>query len=146
MNTFRDIARRVVILGVTSKTSQMPSDCASRTTVLPVGCTTLVSQIALTSKVGSMNSPRLSAGQAGLCWQTKTCPPPSLPRTLNLDQHLDMDTTKIREELEYRETTSRREALRRMVAWDRAHPPIHVDPSQFDYGAEDAIVTRVSTA
>jgi hypothetical protein len=76
----------------------------------------------------------------------ETCPPPSLPRTLNLDQHLDMDTTEIREELEYRETTSRREALRRTLAWDRAHPPIHVDPSQFDYGAEDAIVARVSSA
>jgi nucleoside-diphosphate-sugar epimerase len=53
----------------------------------------------------------------------RPCPPPSLPRTLNLDQNLDMDTTKIRRELGYPETVSRREALAVTVAWDRAHPP-----------------------
>src|SRR5262245_12539880 len=55
------------------------------------------------------------------------CPPPSLPRALNLDQSLDMDASRIREELGYRETITRREALSRTVAWDRAHPPAHVD-------------------
>ena len=71
------------------------------------------------------------------------CPPPSLPRTLNLDQCLDMDTTRIRDDLGYHETVSRREALSRTVAWDRAHSPIHVDPGQCDYAAEDAILRRL---
>jgi nucleoside-diphosphate-sugar epimerase len=72
------------------------------------------------------------------------CPPPNIPRQLNLDQHLDMDTTKIRHDLAYQETTSRREALEQTVAWDREHPPKDVDPAQFDYVAEDAILSRAS--
>lgn len=72
------------------------------------------------------------------------CPPPNLPRNQNLDQHLDMDTTKIRRELGYRETLSRREALEETVAWDRAHPPPRPDPAQFDYAAEDAILSRAT--
>jgi nucleoside-diphosphate-sugar epimerase len=35
------------------------------------------------------------------------CPPPSLPLQLNLKQHLDMDTTKIRSELGYRARSAR---------------------------------------
>jgi nucleoside-diphosphate-sugar epimerase len=71
------------------------------------------------------------------------CPPPSLPCQLNLDQHLDMDTTKIRRELGYREPISRREALERTVAWDRMHPAAHLDKSQFDYDAEDEILSNL---
>jgi nucleoside-diphosphate-sugar epimerase len=73
----------------------------------------------------------------------ESCPPPNIPRQLNLDQHLDMDTTKIRRDVGYRETMSRREALEKTVAWDREHPPTDVDPGQFDYLAEDAILIRV---
>jgi nucleoside-diphosphate-sugar epimerase len=73
------------------------------------------------------------------------CPPPNIPRQLNLDQHLDMDTTKIRRDLGYRETISRCEALEKTVIWDREHPPTDIDPGQFDYIAEDAILSRVST-
>jgi nucleoside-diphosphate-sugar epimerase len=71
------------------------------------------------------------------------CPPPNIPRQLNLDQHLDMDTTKIRRDLGYRETISRCEALEKTVIWDREQPPTDVDPGQFDYLAEDAILSRV---
>jgi nucleoside-diphosphate-sugar epimerase len=73
----------------------------------------------------------------------ETCPPPNLSRQLNLDQHLDMDTTKIRHSLGYRETVSRREALAKTVAWDRGHPPKELDQNQFDYAAEDAILSRL---
>jgi nucleoside-diphosphate-sugar epimerase len=55
------------------------------------------------------------------------CPPPNLSRNLNLDPHLDMDTTTIRRELGYHETLSRCEALERTVAWDRQHPPSDAD-------------------
>jgi dTDP-D-glucose 4,6-dehydratase len=53
------------------------------------------------------------------------------------DQHLVVDTTRIREELGYREHVSREEGLRRTIAWERAHAPGKVDPAQFDYAAED---------
>lgn len=58
----------------------------------------------------------------------------------NTDQHLVVDTTRIREELGYDESVSRDEALRRTVAWERVHPPDAVDPGQFDYAAEDAVI------
>jgi nucleoside-diphosphate-sugar epimerase len=41
---------------------------------------------------------------------------------LKLAQHLDMDSTKIREELGYAERVPRGEALRRTIEWERAHP------------------------
>jgi nucleoside-diphosphate-sugar epimerase len=72
------------------------------------------------------------------------CPPPNIPRQLNLGQHLDMDTTKIRHDLGYHETMSRREALEKTVVWDREHPPKDADPAQFDYVAEDAILSRAT--
>jgi hypothetical protein len=70
------------------------------------------------------------------------CPPPNLLGHLNLDQHLDMDSGKIRGELGYREIVTRQEALGRTIAWDRGHPAEEADPAQFDYSAEDAILMR----
>ncbi|MEW6048150.1 MAG: hypothetical protein AB1609_17025 [Bacillota bacterium] len=54
-----------------------------------------------------------------------------------------VDTTRIRVEIGYSETVSRDEALRRTVDWERAHPPARIDPSAFDYAAEDAAVRGV---
>lgn len=71
----------------------------------------------------------------------RPCPPPSFPLQLNLEQHLDMDTTKIRSALGYRETMSSRVALETTVAWDREHWPAAIDPAQFDYAAEDALLS-----
>jgi nucleoside-diphosphate-sugar epimerase len=70
------------------------------------------------------------------------CPEPSLPRSLNLDQHLDVDASKIRRELGYCETVSRKDALARCVEWERQHFPNDVNPALFDYAAEDAILDR----
>jgi nucleoside-diphosphate-sugar epimerase len=74
------------------------------------------------------------------------CPEPSLPRTLNLDQNLNVDASKIRRELNYRETTSRQDALARCIAWERCHQPSEKEPALFDYGAEDAILNRLSSS
>jgi hypothetical protein len=30
------------------------------------------------------------------------------------------------------------EAIRRTVEWERANPPLAINPQQFDYAAEDA--------
>jgi nucleoside-diphosphate-sugar epimerase len=63
----------------------------------------------------------------------------------NLDQHWVADTTRIREELGYREPIERGEAIRRTIEWERANPPA-VDPRVFDYAAEDAALTRCATS
>ena len=72
------------------------------------------------------------------------CPAPSVTLQLNLEQHLDMDTTKIRRDLGYRETMSRHAALEMTVAWDREHWPTEIDPAQFDYATEDAVLSGKS--
>ena len=64
--------------------------------------------------------------------------PPHLRQGLNAEQHLVMDSTRIRRELGYAEPVAREEALRQTVAWERAHPPATIPPEAFDYPAEDA--------
>lgn len=54
----------------------------------------------------------------------------------NTAQHLVVLSDRIRQELGYRETISREEALRRTIVWERANPPAQ-PMSQFDYPAED---------
>jgi nucleoside-diphosphate-sugar epimerase len=44
----------------------------------------------------------------------------------NLDQHWVVDTSRIREELGYREPISREAAIRRTVEWERARAPAHL--------------------
>jgi nucleoside-diphosphate-sugar epimerase len=63
-----------------------------------------------------------------------------LPVEGDFTQDLVADTTRIRRELGYAETISREEAMLRTVRWQRAHPPKRIDPAQFDYAAEDAIL------
>jgi len=63
---------------------------------------------------------------------------PTPVATAGLAQDLVTDTTRIRTELGYAEHLSRPEALRRTIAWERAHPPEQISPEMFDYAAEDA--------
>ena len=54
----------------------------------------------------------------------------------NTAQHLVASSERIRKELGYRELLPREEAIRRTIAWERAHPPAQ-PLAQFDYAAED---------
>jgi nucleoside-diphosphate-sugar epimerase len=71
----------------------------------------------------------------------KLMPDDDLPAHLrapgNTAQHWIGDTTRIREELGFRERIARDEAIRRTVEWERANPPAGVSPHQFDYPSED---------
>ena len=57
----------------------------------------------------------------------------SLPKG-NYDQHLAVDTTRIRQELGYIEPVARSEALRRSIEWERAHRKSrrHAAPGRVD--------------
>jgi nucleoside-diphosphate-sugar epimerase len=57
---------------------------------------------------------------------------------LNFAQDLVVDTTRIREELGYRETVQPREALARTVEWELANLPDEMPAHRLDYEAEDA--------
>lgn len=71
----------------------------------------------------------------------------ALPAHLQTDydgsHHLVADTSRIRQELGYRDLIPRQEALRETVAWERANPPSQIVISQFDYAAEDAALERL---
>src|SRR5205823_6663165 len=56
---------------------------------------------------------------------------------------LSADSTRIRADLGYRERLPQKEALRRTIKWERTHPPEPVDPTAFDYAAEDAALAEL---
>ena len=60
----------------------------------------------------------------------------------DLTQQFEVDSSRIRRELGYAEIVEFDEALRRTTDWERKNPPAKVDPSEFNYEAEDAAVTR----
>jgi nucleoside-diphosphate-sugar epimerase len=76
-----------------------------------------------------------------------TLPADRLPAHLNedIDTHQDVlvDTSRIRRELGYNEAVPLDEALRRSVAWERTNPPQEINPQQFDYAAEDAVLASL---
>ena len=57
----------------------------------------------------------------------------------NTAQHWIADTSRIREELGYRERVDRDVALARTVEWERQTDSARWHPHQFDYEAEDAV-------
>jgi nucleoside-diphosphate-sugar epimerase len=69
--------------------------------------------------------------------------PAHLVEPSNLEQHLFMDSSRIRIELGYTEPVSLDEALRRTIEWEQANPPVEVDPAKFDCRAEDEAIARV---
>lgn len=81
---------------------------------------------------------------AGWKGEVVVLPKESLPEQNNVDYAHEpvTDTSRLRDELNYDEHVSRREALQRTIAWERKHPPAEVNPAQFDYAAEDEIIAR----
>ena len=62
--------------------------------------------------------------------------PPHLHWPGNTAQHLVASSERIRKELGFREAVVREDAVRRTIAWERAHPPA-LPMTQFNYEAED---------
>lgn len=64
--------------------------------------------------------------------------PEQLKVPYNFKHDLDIDTSRIRNELGFVEKHSRTESLSKTISWMRANPPAEINPKQFDYAAEDA--------
>jgi nucleoside-diphosphate-sugar epimerase len=60
-----------------------------------------------------------------------------------LEHHLVVDSSRARRELGYNEEVTREDALKRTIEWERANPPEEIDPQQFDYAAEDAVLESI---
>lgn len=58
------------------------------------------------------------------------------------EQDLTVDTTRIRNELRYREIVQLNEALRNTIKWEIENPPTQIDPELYDYKTEDEILRR----
>ncbi|HEY6173775.1 MAG TPA: NAD-dependent epimerase/dehydratase family protein [Kofleriaceae bacterium] len=87
---------------------------------------------------------RLVAAQLGWDGELAVLPdektPPHLRLPGNLAQHWVADSTRIRDELGYRELIDRSDALATTIAWEREAPVFA--PQTFDYAAEDAALAR----
>lgn len=69
--------------------------------------------------------------------------PKHLQYPRRIEQHLAASSTRIRDELGYRETVSVEEGIRRTIPWERANPPQQVYFAPFDYEAEDAAIKEL---
>jgi nucleoside-diphosphate-sugar epimerase len=81
----------------------------------------------------------LIADVVGWLGQVVAVPRGRLPVPFNTDQHLIMDTSRIRQELDYHETVPTDEAFRRTSAWERANPP----DRPVDYAEENAVMAEL---
>jgi nucleoside-diphosphate-sugar epimerase len=66
--------------------------------------------------------------------------PAHLISPVNTEQDWLVSSARIRHELDYSEPVPLEVGLRRTIQWERANPPAQVDPAQFDYAAEDAVL------
>ena len=70
-----------------------------------------------------------------------------LPRHLaapyDFKHHIDVDTSRMREELGYQERIAPEIAMKETVVWERANPPEQIDSERFDYAAEDATLSEI---
>ncbi len=64
------------------------------------------------------------------------------PPSANYEQHLVVDTTRIRQELGYQEPIPRDEALRRTIEWERKNRPENID-KLLDYAVEDVALAEL---
>jgi len=68
--------------------------------------------------------------------------PPEFAPDFNTDQHLTVDTVRIRKELNYQEQIPLEQAIRCTIEWERNNTP-KIQPGQFDYTAEDNVLKAV---
>ena len=84
---------------------------------------------------------RAVGAAAGWKGEVVAVPGGRLPAPGNMAQDIVADTSRIREELGYREEVPPAEALRRTVEWERANPP--GQPPPLDYVEEDRVLAEV---
>jgi nucleoside-diphosphate-sugar epimerase len=64
----------------------------------------------------------------------------------NAAQHWEVDSSRIRNELGYREPVAIDEGIRRTIEWERANQPGEVSFHPFDYASEDAVINAAQVS
>src|SRR6266851_2833965 len=89
------------------------------------------------------------AAAAGFRGEIKVVPSADSPAHLrppgNWKQHWSADSSRIRRELDYTEPVALSKALADTITWERANLPGQIDPSLFDYKAEDTYLSRLTS-
>jgi nucleoside-diphosphate-sugar epimerase len=62
---------------------------------------------------------------------------------INAAQNIVVDSSSFRRHLGYSERIDLTEAFRRTIAWESANPPAKIDPTMFDYEAEDKVLAKL---
>ncbi len=82
-------------------------------------------------------------------WKGKVIvlPKEKLPEKMHADfrseQDLTVDTSRIRNELGYKEIVPTQEALRITIKWELENPPANINPEDYDYKTEDRILQSI---
>jgi nucleoside-diphosphate-sugar epimerase len=61
----------------------------------------------------------------------------------NVAQNIIVDSSRIRNELDYQESIAVEEAFKRTIAWESAHLPEQFEAKDFDYATEDAVLAHL---
>jgi nucleoside-diphosphate-sugar epimerase len=69
--------------------------------------------------------------------------PEKMKSGLDWEHHLVTDTHRMRDELGYVEEVPFPEGLARTVAWEEESPPENIQLEQFDYAAEDVVLSKL---
>jgi nucleoside-diphosphate-sugar epimerase len=89
------------------------------------------------------------ARAAGFRGEIRVVPSAQAPTHLkppgNWKQHWSADSSRIRHELDYVDPVPLESAVAQTIAWERANPPAQVDPSTFDYQAEDEYLAGLTS-
>ncbi|SFM40424.1 Nucleoside-diphosphate-sugar epimerase [Paenibacillus sp. 1_12] len=85
----------------------------------------------------------------GAGWNGKEITVPTLPdqigfNLLNTKQHLIMDSSRIRTDLDFKEIVPFWEGLKKTIAWERKNKPEKIDLKRFDYEMEDEIYNNIA--
>lgn len=70
--------------------------------------------------------------------------PEKMKSGLNWEHHLATDTHRMRYELGNSERVGFKQGLAQTVAWELSNPPENINPEQFDYAAEDEILSKTA--
>lgn len=90
------------------------------------------------------NIARMTTWEGRIATVTDQNLPARLREDFDWDCHWIADTARMRRELGYEERISFQQGLSRTVEWEKNHPPANVDPNQFNYAAEDAVLNGQS--
>lgn len=86
---------------------------------------------------------RIVGWKGGIITMENSRLPEHLADDAPYDNHLVVDSSRIRHELGFQERVGRDDALKQTIEWERENPPAEINEAQFNYAAEDAALEEM---